>query len=285
MRRTAPALAVLALALGGAPAYAQEPAEGPPDVEGTVFEGDWIQLGVGLGFGPDYDGSDDYEAFPLPLIQGNVGGVAIRPRPAGAALDFVADGDSRVAFDLGPVVRVRTGRVGDIEDPVVAAAGELDTAVEIGPSAGVSFSGVLNPFDSLGATLDVRWDIAGAHGGRTITPGISYFTPLSRGAAVTLALSAEHGDDSYQDYYYSVTPTQALASGLPAYDADAGFNRLGATLIGGFDLDGDLTNGGLALFAIGGYSRLIGDAADSPFVALRGSRDQFLAGAGLGYTF
>ncbi|WP_370177858.1 MipA/OmpV family protein [Alteriqipengyuania sp.] len=39
------------------------------------------------------------------------------------------------------------------------------------------------------------------------------------------------------------------------------------------------------MFAVGGYSRMIGDAADSPFVAQRGSADQWLAGAGLGYTF
>jgi len=76
-----------------------------------------------------------------------------------------------------------------------------------------------------------------------------------------------------------------VASGLPVYDADGGFNSVGVNLLGGFDLDGDLTNGGLAIFAIGGYSRVIGDAADSPFVADRGSRDQWLVGAGIGYTF
>ena len=289
MRLILPVLAASAIAAIPMPALAQtgpEPDTLPEPVEeGSALDGDWIQLGVGVAYSADYDGSDDYKAFPLPLIQGSLGGIGIQPRPAGVALDFVQDGEGPVSFSAGPVVRVRTSRTGDIKDPVVAAAGELDTAIEVGPSVGVSYSGLLNPYDSISAGLDVRWDIAGAHDGRTISPSITYFTPVSRGAAVNLSLSAEHADEQFNSYYFSVTPAQALASGLPTYNAGAGFNKLGATLISGIDLDGDLTNGGLAIFAIGGYSRIIGDAADSPFVAQRGSADQWMIGAGLGYTF
>lgn len=289
MRPIAPALAAIAFCATATPAFAQSEAAsdtGSDDMaEGTVFDGDWVQVGVGAAYVPEYDGSDDYKLFALPLIQGSVGGIDIQPRAAGVALDLIPDGDGKLSFSFGPTVRVRTSRTGDITDPVVKAAGKLDTAVELGGSAGVSVSGVLNPYDSLGATVDVRWDVAGAHKGRTISPSISYFTPVSRAAAVNLSVSAEHGDENFNSYYFSVTPAQALASGLPAYDADAGFNKWGVNLVGGYDLDGDLTNGGLGLFAIGGYSRMIGDAADSPFVADRGSADQWMIGAGIGYTF
>ncbi len=289
MRRITPVIAASVLSLCASPALAQSApdpdAQSDANAEETVFDGDWVQVGIGAAYAPDYDGSDDYEVFPLPLIQGSIGGIGIQPRPAGVALDFVPDGDGKVALSFGPALRVRTSRTGDISDPVVAAAGELDTAIEVGPSVGITYSGVLHPYDSISAGVDVRWDIAGAHEGRTISPSITYFTPLSRGAAVSLALSAEHGDDKFNSYYFSVTPAQAIASGLPSYAADAGFNKLGATMIGGFDLDGDLTNGGLALFAIGGYSRMIGDAADSPYVAQRGDADQWMVGAGIGYTF
>ncbi|MEL7686915.1 MipA/OmpV family protein [Citromicrobium bathyomarinum] len=288
MRRIAPALAALALGGTAAPALAQSDegdAPSPDMMEGSALDGDYIQLGIGVAYSADYDGSDDYEAFPLPLIRGRIGGIDIQPRAAGVALDVVPDGDGDVAFSFGPALRLRTSRTGDIEDPVVAAAGELDTAVEIGPSAGISYSGLLNPYDSIGVNVDARWDIAGAHEGMTISPSITYFTPVSRGAAVSLSLSAEHGDDDFNSYYFSVTPAQALASGLPAYEADGGFNKVGATLLGAFDLDGDLTNGGFALFAMGGYSKVIGDAADSPYVAQRGDADQWIVGAGIGYTF
>ena len=289
MRRIAPAIAVLALCATTSPALAQsdESNDAYPDdmEEGTVFDGDWVQVGVGIAYAADYDGSDDYKVFPLPLVRGSIGGIGIQPRAAGVALDLVPDGGGDVSFTFGPALRLRTSRTGDIKDPVVAAAGELDTAVEVGPTAGVSYSGLLNPYDSITLNVDAKWDVAGAHEGMTISPGVTYFTPLSRGAAVSLSLSAEHGDGDFADYYYSVTPAQSLASGLPVYDAGGGFNKVGANLLGGFDLDGDLTNGGLAIFAIAGYSRMVGDAKDSPFVALRGSADQWLVGAGVGYTF
>jgi outer membrane scaffolding protein for murein synthesis (MipA/OmpV family) len=36
---------------------------------------------------------------------------------------------------------------------------------------------------------------------------------------------------------------------------------------------------------VSGYSRLLGDAADTPYTAERGSANQFIAGLGVGYTF
>ena len=67
--------------------------------------------------------------------------------------------------------------------------------------------------------------------------------------------------------------------------ADSGWTKAGATLLTGFDLDGDLTNGGLAAVVIGGYSRMMGDAKRSPYTSIRGSADQWFAAVGIGYTF
>ena len=39
------------------------------------------------------------------------------------------------------------------------------------------------------------------------------------------------------------------------------------------------------LVVIGGYSRVLGDAADTPFTDIRGSKNQFLGAVGIGYTF
>jgi len=281
------------LAAGGAlaaliacPALAQE-GDGapPPSAEGTVYDGDWVTVGAGAVYSPSYDGSDDYVLFPIPMVMGQIGPVSIAPRAGGVAFDFIEDPDEGVAFDLGVVVGLNSNRANRIEDPVVEAAGELDRAVEIGPSAGISIPGVLNPYDSLSFNLDARWDVAGAHEGMAMSPGVSYFTPLSRGMAGALALSAEYGDDDYADYYYSVTPAQSAASGLPLYRADGGFTKAGATALLAFDLDGDLANGGFALFGVGGYSRMLGDAKRTPYTSLRGDADQWFAALGLGYTF
>jgi outer membrane scaffolding protein for murein synthesis (MipA/OmpV family) len=290
MRTTTLAAGLLA-ALSAAPAFAQEeqvtagPAE-KVDTANTVYDDTWISIGIGGGYGPSYDGSDDYVFYPAPLLQGKIAGIGIQPRPAGLALDFIPDPAEGIGFALGPVARVRLNRARQIKDPVVEAAGELDTAIEVGANAGISLPKVLNPYDSLTFGTDVLWDVNGAHSGMTFTPSVSYFTPLSRGIAASLSLSAEHGDSDYLDYYYTVTPAQSLASGLPLFTTDGGgWTKAGATLLTGFDFDGDLTNGGLAAVLVGGYSRMLGDAQRSPFTSIRGSADQWFAAVGIGYTF
>lgn len=291
--RAALALGAGAVVLGvaAAPLAAQDPGNEPqtPDAyEGSVFDGDWFTIGAGAVLNPSYDGSDDYVISPVPLLQGSLGGVSITPRPAGVALDFIPDGDNGVNFNLGVAARINRNRASRIEDPVVRAYGELDTAIEVGPTVGLSFPAVLNPYDSLTVTTDVLWDVAGAHKGMTINPSVTYFTPVSQGAAISFSLNARHVDDDYANYYYTVSTAPAAvaaADRLPLFQAKGGFDKVGATMLVGVDFDGDLRNGGLAGFVLGGYSRMLGDGADTPFTSIRGSESQWLIGAGLGYTF
>jgi len=289
MRTTVIAAGLLA-ALTASPVLAQEEpgAAGPPDTAAnadTVYDDTWLSIGAGVGYGPSYDGSDDYVFFPAPIIQGRVAGIGIQPRPAGLALDFIPDAGEGVGFSLGPVARVRSNRARQIKDPVVKAAGKLDTAIEVGVNVGVSLPKLLNPYDSLSFGTDVLWDVAGAHSGMTFAPSVTYFTPLSRGIAASLSLSAEHADDDFADYYYSVTPAQSAASGLPTFSADGGWTKAGATLLTAYDFDGDLANGGVSAVLIGGYSRMLGDAKRTPYTSIRGSADQWFAAVGIGYTF
>ena len=125
------------------------------------------------------------------------------------------------------------------------------------------------------------WDVADAHNGMSVNPSITYFTPLSRGIAVSLSVSAKHIDDDFADYYYSVP----AGGPLPEFQAEGGFESAGVNLLGVFDLDGDVTNGGLALIALGGYSRMLGDAKRTPFTSIRGDADQWMGAVGVGYTF
>lgn len=257
----------------------------PPPRPETVFDGDFLSIGFGAGYGPSYSGSDDYVIFPLPIVQASVGGIDINPRPAGLAVDFIPDADEGVSFTGGIAARLRSDRASRIKDPVVESLGELDRAIEVGPTVGVSFPAVLNPYDSLSINTDIGWDIAGAHRGMAVSPGVTYFTPLSRAMAASLSLGASFIDDDFAEYYYTVTPAQSIASGLPAFQAEGGLESLGANILLAFDLDGDITNGGLSLVGIGGYSRLMGDAKRTPLTSIRGSADQFLVGMGVGYTF
>jgi outer membrane scaffolding protein for murein synthesis (MipA/OmpV family) len=270
------ALAAPALAQSGAPAGNGE----------SVFEGDYLSVGIGGAYGPSYDGSDDMVLYPAALVQGSLGGIGISSRGAGVALDFIKAPENGIDFDLGVTGQLRANRARQIEDPVVASLGKLDEAIEVGPTVGVSIPKVLNPYDSLSFSVDASWDIAGAHGGMVIEPSINYFTPLSRGIAASWSLTAEHGDSDFMDYYHSVSPAQSVTSGMPAFDPDGGgWTKAGTNLLLGFDLDGNLENGGLVLVLAGSYMHMLEDAKRSPFTSVRGSPDQWTGALGIGYTF
>ena len=95
MKTFAAGLMVAGTMLVATPLAAQDAGEpgvraAAPDLpEQTVFDGDYLTVGVGVAYGPSYSGSDDYTAFVLPLVQGSLGGVDISPRAAGIALDFI----------------------------------------------------------------------------------------------------------------------------------------------------------------------------------------------------
>ena len=70
------------------------------------------------------------------------------------------------------------------------------------------------------------------------------------------------------------------------FDPDGGgWTKAGGNLLVGFDLDGNLENGGLALVVVGQYMRMLGDAKRSPFTSVRGDADQWTGAIGIGYSF
>lgn len=274
---------------GGPPPGVASGQGGPPPgvLSGeNVFDGDWFTIGIGAGFSSSYDGSNDYTLIPAPIVQGRLGGIGISPQPAGIALDLTpqaARGQSD--FAIGPAVRFRNDRADNIEDEVVKLAGELDSAFEVGFAASYSIPGVFTRMDSLSLDLGARWDVAGAHDGMVIEPRIAWSRPIGRGTFQSISVNAEIVDDSFADYYYSVSPAQSAASDLTEFSADGGLNSLGATAFTAFDLDGNALNGGFSIVSISGYSRLVGDSADTPYTALRGDPNQFFIAIGVGYTF
>jgi outer membrane protein len=280
--RTFPVLAGLAAALVSMPAVAQE----APDA--SELNGDRITVGVGAVYSPTYRGSDNYSVSPVPVILGQIDGIEINPRAGGVAVDFIRDDrESGFGISLGPVATYSANRARDIGDRVVRATGKLDEAVELGGTAGVTAYKLLNPYDSLTLSADVRWDVSGSYKGMVWSPSLSYTTPLSRGTLVALNVSARHVDDDFAQYYYSVTPGQSVRTGgvLPVYGAEGGWDSVNVGLLGALDLDGNLLNGGFQLMGIAAYSKMLNDAEDTPFTSIRGDADQWIGGLGIAYTF
>ena len=181
----------------------------------------------------------------------------------------------------------RTSRK-QIKDSAVEALGKRDTAVEVGGYVGIGKTGIItSAYDNLSARVAVTKDVAGAHESYIVTPAIEYFTPLSIRSFAGIGLSADYVGKKFGRYYFDVDAAGALASGLPVYTrggSGSGFRRVNANLTGGYSLSGDIRKGWVIVGAIG-YSRMLGHYADSPVVAIAGSKNQFLAALGVGYTF
>lgn len=284
MRLLVPALLAAVFAT---PAVAQD--EAPPPEQAEVAKEARARLTIAAGgvWLPDYEGSDENRWSPLPAANGTVAGMSFTVLGNRASLDLIPDvADKTWNLQLGPVAVINLNRTNRdaIADPRVAALGEIDTAVEVGGYAGIGKTGILHDFDSLSVSLSYRHDVTKIHRTGIFTPSVTYTTPLSTKALVSLFASAEIVEDRYARIYFGVTPAGSVLSGLPVFTPQGGQKDI--TFGGMFthSLTGNLTKG-LALVAGGTYKKLVGDFADSPLVAIAGSRHQWTAGAGLALTF
>ncbi|MDX3911066.1 MAG: MipA/OmpV family protein [Sphingobium sp.] len=248
-----------------------------------------LTIGVGAAIVPSYDGSDDYTIIPAAAARGKVKDFAFWTRGTSLYVDAIPNTDPNGwDFELGPYVSVNLDRTGRIKDDRVKALGELDTAIEIGGFAGISKTGVItSAYDSLTFNVAYGKDIANAHESYVITPSLQYFTPLSVTSFVGTGVSAEYVGKGYGRYYFDVTPAGSLASGLPAYSRagdDAGFKNVTVNLTAGHSLSGDLRKG-WTVFALGAYTKMLGDYKRSPVVDIAGDSNQWIGAIGVGYTF
>lgn len=259
---------------------------GPAERPKSVFDGDYAIVGIGVGSGPSYEGSDNSQVIPLAGITGEVAGFGFTIRGPSLSVDLVTmDLGEDVTFSLGPQLRYRVNRSGNLGDDVVESLGKVPGVVEGGFRAGVGFGDIISEQDNLSLGLSVRWDVSGKGSGRSITPAATYRLPLSRGLAVGFLASAQFIDDDYADYMYSIDAVGAVNSGLPAFNAKGGLKELSFGFGGAHDLNGNVLDGGFAIGAGAIYSRLFGSAAKTPITSIRGSRDQWFMAAGLGYIF
>ena len=264
------------------PAEAREPSRDDDPYRDTV------SVGVGFAGLPDYEGSNDYRIVPAPAAIGSIrryGFVLIGNQ---VSVDLIRDRPGPV-WDLqaGPVAQINFNRnsARSIDDRRVRALPSLGTAVELGGFVGIGKTGVLtSPYDKLSATVAYRHDVSGVHDAGIWQAGVNYITPVSTRAAIGAVASVDVVEKGYADTYYSITPDDASRSGLPVYAARGGLKSWTVGLGGMVSLTGNLLHG-LKLVGGGRYGRMAGSIGDSPLVARAGSRDQWLAALGLGYTF
>jgi MipA family protein len=279
------ALLCLTAVFLSAPAWSED---GPPGNASRDADRNRLTLGIGGGIAPEYEGAKDYGFQPGGVIQGKVDGFDFQVRGTNIYVDLIRDApDSDLNLILGPVAQVRFDRTSrkDMKDPRVALLGTRNTAVELGGYIGIGKRGFLIPPASLTFDLAFVHDVAGAHDSFILTPGVALSSPVSQRTFARLGVSADYVGAGYGKTYFDVP---AIAAPIPTLTGfatkGAGFKSIGTTLLLTHDLGGN-NRKGWALFGLGGYKRLMGQFARSSLVREAGNADQFLAVAGVAYSF
>ncbi len=249
------------------------------DIEETAAPvSDWsLSVGIGGGLAPDYEGADEYKAIPLPLFDLRYNGMALRTSRFGLEADLVPG----EAFQAGPILRYNTGRDSDVKDEVVRLLPEVGAAAELGAFAATGLPLSVLGMDSpsiVTARIGFIQGQSGGHEGLTIDGSLGLVTPVSDQLTIISALSATWMSNTYADSFFGVTPAGSAASGLAAFDPGSGIKDVGVTLIGSYEVTDAWSVTGIA-----SYTRLLGDAADSPVVSQRGSANQLFGGLGISY--
>jgi outer membrane scaffolding protein for murein synthesis (MipA/OmpV family) len=226
-----------------------------------------LQAGGMVLVTPKYEGSKEYEVFAVPLVA-----------PAGTGepgfIQFRGPEDLRFrvinwnGFEAGPLTGWRFDREEDDADRL-RGLGDVDGGIVLGGYAAYQF-GYFKPF------LSYSQQVTGDDTGGLLRFGAE--APLTWGnVRMTGIAGATWADDDYMDAFFSVTDVQAGKSGLQEYDAESEIKDIYI----GLNADVPLSDR-WSLKLTGQYSRLLGDAADSPIVE---TENQFFGGLGLTYRF
>ncbi len=264
-------VAALAVIAGGGPALAQD--------GGAQRQGPTINLGIGPGFYPEHEGSDEYRAIPF-----------IVGRAQWGARRFVGTDGEGLRADLfssrfveaGPAVTFRFARKNSVSDDRVAALRPVDVSVEVGAFAALNFPFPMTQNRRDALTIDASYltDMAGGHDGQVARFRLRYRGQLSEKWVVQAGPFATWASNDFMDAYYSVSPTEAAGLGVTPFQAVSGMKDYGFrfnaryTFAKPWAITGSLT-----------ARQYINDAADSPVVAAFGSKTTYQGGFALTRTF
>lgn len=232
-------------------------------------------IALGGIYTPDFEGSEDYEVSPFGVGRLEYQHYYVETRGPGLR----ANVSPFEHFEFGPAIGYRGERDDDVENDAVSRLRDIDGAVEAGGFVKVKTNGVMHPSDELGFEVDVRTDVSDTHEGTLVSFGPSYGYSPSREWRLGAGIAATYVTDDYAETYFSVDANNAARSGLRRYNAEGGIKDVGVTFTANYAIN---ERWGIPVLA--GYSKLLGDAADSPIVD-QGSDNQFILGTGLSYRF
>jgi outer membrane scaffolding protein for murein synthesis (MipA/OmpV family) len=238
---------------------------------------DWTVTGITVGgiliVQPEYEGSDEYEAVGFPYLFPNFAdsGPGFFSRVEANGLDDIRFRlIERDGFFAGPLAGYQFGREENDGD-LLEGLGDIDDSFVAGGFVGYQWAWF---------QADVSFHhFFGDTDGYQIRFGLQAERRVSERVKLTARVGANYADENYTQVNFGITDEQALASPIfaEAFEADAGFKDVYGQLGVKVDLDEHWS-----ARASLRYSRLVGDAADSPVIE---TEDQFTGLFGLSYRF
>lgn len=246
-----------------------------------------VKLGLGALAVPDFEGAKDHSVFPIPIVEiSNWHRFSLSFRGLSYRLyQYQNDAESefkKVEFRLEPTLGPSASREEDNEflfftrgdSKYLRGLGDIDTGLDVGANLFLRTG-------PIATQLRLKKEVAGGHDGFTANLGVGTRIPFTPRTRLGMELATTWANDTYMDRFFSIDHRQAYRSIYHRYDADSGFKD-GSF---GMRLDHDFTDR-VSLLALAQYTRLFGDAADSPIVeGPGGSRDQFTVMLGLTYKW
>lgn len=227
-----------------------------------------VMIGVGPALQPKYPGASSLVLAAKPVVNFWRKGDPLPAKAADQSPGFVVLGQ-RGGLAAGPAVTFAPGRNGKDIAPGLADVGfgmEVGGFIEAYPWEHLRLRGELRR--AIGASKGLTGDVA---------IDLELRLPDDR-LVVTAGPRLRWGNGRYQRAYFGVDAAEALTSGLTSHRPGSGVHAYGA-MTGAYYQFGRTWG----VYAFAGYDRLTGDAARSPIVTHKGSRDQFSTGLSLTY--
>ncbi|MBO6549517.1 MAG: MipA/OmpV family protein [Rhizobiales bacterium] len=246
----------------------------------TERSGSSVQVGGGALIKPKYEGSDEYDVYGFPIIIPDFSGDSQfsffkKYVEINGADDVRFKLLNQGGFTAGPLAGYTFGREEDDGDKL-AGLGDVDEGLIVGGFVAYSFD-----VDASKFTLSSSYhqQVTGDEDGYLLRFSAGVERPLNERLKIKAKVGTTYADDEYFQTNFGVTSQQSLNSraNLAAFDADAGFKDVFVSL--GTDLQ---LSESWKLIANVKYSRLLGDAEDSPVIE---TEDQFTGLIGLTYKF
>ena len=263
--------AALVIFSAGRPAVAQ--------TTGSAIEVPGVRnfVAAAVGVVPDYLGSDDYTfgAAPAGVIRFGDTDRYVRLLVTDVNVNLIDSPN----WSFGPAINYRLGR-SDVDDKAVDKMRDIDGTVEVGAFGGWTWVGQDDPRHRFSVGTEVLFDVGDEHDGYVISGSVRYYKPVARPLTLSFGAALTYGSGDYMDTYFGVNAGNVGSSGLSAFKADSGLRDVRVPLMAIFSFSENWhLSGGVV------YTRLLGDAADSPVVDDRGSKDQIFAGLGIAYAW